>query len=263
MDQSKVPFKMPSFDVTGKVAIVTGGTKGLGYGCAVTLAYFGAKVVITSRHQDECDKIAQEIKDMGGEAYGCKCDVTNLDEIDALMAKTLEVYGRLDIMVSNAGVSVTKFAVQNTEADYDKVLNTNLKSVYFCETKAAKIMIDQGEGGTIINMASIGALKGSNALATYGASKAGVVNMTKSLAVEWGRYGIRVNAVCPGYVKTALNAEYLDDPEYAKKQLKGIPLKRFGEIREVGAVVAFLACDASSMITGEKIVCDMGATING
>ena len=261
MDQNKLPFEMPSFDISGKVAIVTGGTKGLGYGVAVTLANFGAKVVVTSRHQDDCDRVATQIKEMGGEACGFKTDVQNTAEIKALIDKTVETYGSLDIMVNNAGVAVTKFVVDATEEDYNKVMDSNLRSVYFGCKYAAEQMIKQGNGGSIINMASIGGLKGSNALATYGASKAAVINLTKSFAIEWGRYGIRVNALCPGYVKTALNAEQLENPAYRDKTLKTIPLKRFGEVREVASIAAFLASDASSIMTGEAVVADMGATI--
>ena len=259
--ERKLPFEMPSYDLTGKVAIVTGGTKGLGYGIAVTLAHFGAKVVVTSRHQDDCDRVAAEIQEMGGEAFGLKTDVQKVEEITNLVQKTVEVFGGLDIMVNNAGVAVTKFVVDNTEEDYDKVLDSNLRSVYFGCQQAAKVMIAQGRGGRIINMASIGGLKGSNALATYGATKAAVLNLTKSFAIEWGRYGITVNSVCPGYIITDMNREQLTNPDYAAKQLKSIPLKRFGEVKEVAAIVAFLASDASSIMTGTQVVADMGATL--
>ena len=261
LDQNKVPFKMPTFDLTGKVAIVTGGTKGLGYGIAVTLANFGAKVVVTSRHQDDCDKVAQQIIDMGGDAYGIKTDVQKVDEIENLVKKTVEHYGKLDILVNNAGVAVTEWTINMTEEQYNKVMDSNLRSVYFGVKFAAKQMMDQGTGGNIVNVASIGGLKGSKALTTYGASKAAVLNLTKSFAMEFGRYGIRVNAVCPGYVKTEMNRKQLEDPEYSKKQLKAIPLGRFGEVSEVASVVAFLASDASSIMTGAAVVADMGATL--
>lgn len=263
MNAEKLPFQMPSFDLTGKVAIVTGGTKGLGYGIVMTLAYHGAKVVITSRHQDDCDAVAQEVIEMGGEAMGIKTDVQNIDEIQNLVDKTVEKYGRLDIMVNNAGVAVTKRLTDMTEADYNKVIDSNLKSVYFGAQIAAKQMIEQGEGGKIINMCSIGGIKGNNQLSTYGASKAGAINLTKSMAWEWGRYGINVNAICPGYVKTALNAEALENPKFKEKTLKGIPLRRFGTVEEIAALTLFLASDCCNMLTGEYIVADMGATLGG
>lgn len=263
MNKEKLPFEMPSFDLTGKVAVVTGGTKGLGYGIVMALAYHGAKVVVTSRHQDDCDAVAKEVEEMGGTAVGIKTDVQNIDEIQNLVDKTVEKYGRLDIMVNNAGVAVTKRLTDMTEADYNKVIDSNLKSVYFGSQAAAKQMIEQGEGGKIINMCSIGGIKGNNQLSTYGASKAGAINLTKSMAWEWGRYGINVNAICPGYVKTALNAEQLENPKFKEKTLKGIPLRRFGTVQEIAALTLFLASDSCNMLTGEAIVADMGATLGG
>ena len=257
MNAEKLPFAMPSFDLNGKVAVVTGGTKGLGYGIVMVFAYHGAKVVITSRHQEDCDVVAAEVAAMGGEAMGIKADVQNLVD------RTVEKYGRLDIMVNNAGVAVTRRLTDMTEADYERVIDSNLKSVYFGAQIAAKQMIAQGEGGKIINMCSIGGIKGNNQLSIYGASKAGAINLTKSMAWEWGRYGINVNAICPGYVKTDLNAEQLENPQFKDKVLKGIPLRRFGTVQEIAALTLFLASDCCNMLTGEYIVADMGATLGG
>ena len=263
MNAEKLPFAMPSFDLNGKVAVVTGGTKGLGYGIVMVFAYHGAKVVITSRHQDDCDVVAAEVAAMGGEAMGIKADVQNVEEIQNLVDRTVEKYGRLDIMVNNAGVAVTRRLTDMTEADYERVIDSNLKSVYFGAQIAAKQMIAQGEGGKIINMCSIGGIKGNNQLSIYGASKAGAINLTKSMAWEWGRYGINVNAICPGYVKTDLNAEQLENPQFKDKVLKGIPLRRFGTVQEIAALTLFLASDCCNMLTGEYIVADMGATLGG
>lgn len=263
MNAEKLPFAMPSFDLNGKVAVVTGGTKGLGYGIVMALAFHGARVVITSRHQEDCDAVAKEVADMGGEAIGVKADVQNVEEIQSLIDKTVETYKRLDIMVNNAGVAVTKRLTDMTEADYERVIDSNLKSVYFGAQIAARQMIDQGEGGKIINMCSIGGIKGNNQLSIYGASKAGAINLTKSMAWEWGRYGINVNAICPGYVKTDLNAEQLENPQFKDKVLKGIPLRRFGTVQEIAALTLFLASDCCNMLTGEYIVADMGAALGG
>jgi len=263
MNAEKLPFAMPSFDLNGKVAVVTGGTKGLGYGIVMAFAYHGARVVITSRHQEDCDAVAEEVSAMGGEAMGIKADVQNVGEIQNLVDKTVEKYGRLDIMVNNAGVAVTRRLTDMTEDDYDRVIDSNLKSVYFGAQIAARQMIAQGEGGKIINMCSIGGIKGNNQLSTYGASKAGAINLTKSMAWEWGRYGINVNAICPGYVKTDLNAEQLENPQFKDKVLKGIPLRRFGTVQEIAALTLFLASDCCNMLTGEYIVADMGATLGG
>ena len=263
MNAEKLPFAMPTFDLNGKVAVVTGGTKGLGYGIVMAFAYHGAKVVITSRHQEDCDAVAEEVAAMGGEAMGIKADVQNVEEIQNMVNKTVERYGRLDIMVNNAGVAVTKRLTDMTESDYERVIDSNLKSVYFGAQIAARQMIAQGEGGKIINMCSIGGIKGNNQLSTYGASKAGAINLTKSMAWEWGRYGINVNAICPGYVKTDLNAEQLENPQFKDKVLKGIPLRRFGTVQEIAALTLFLASDCCNMLTGEYIVADMGATLGG
>ena len=263
MNAEKLPFAMPSFDLNGKVAVVTGGTKGLGYGIVMVFAYHGAKVVITSRHQEDCDVVAAEVAAMGGEAMGIKADVQNVEEIQNLVDRTVEKYGRLDIMVNNAGVAVTRRLTDMTEADYERVIDSNLKSVYFGAQIAAKQMIAQGEGGKIINMCSIGGIKGNNQLSIYGASKAGAINLTKSMAWEWGRDGINVNAICPGYVKTDLNAEQLENPQFKDKVLKGIPLRRFGTVQEIAALTLFLASDCCNMLTGEYIVADMGATLGG
>lgn len=257
---SKLPFPMPNYDLTGKVAIVTGGTKGLGYGVVMTLAHFGAKVVITSRHQDDCDRVAKEVTDLGGEAIGIKTDVQIKDEVDALVKKTVEKYGKLDIMVNNAGVAITKPILKMSEAEYNTVMDSNLRSVFFGSAAAAREMIRQGNGGRIINMASVGGLIGTKNISTYGASKAAVLNLTKGMAMEFGKYNITVNSVCPGYVKTALNAEFLDDPDYQEKMFKKIPLKRWGKVEEVAAIVLFLASDFSGIITGSYIVADMGTT---
>lgn len=259
----KEEYRVPTYDLNGKVAIVTGGTKGLGYGIAMKLAAAGAKVVITSRHQDECDAVAQEIRELGGEAAGIKTDVQIVSEIQNLIDKTVEKYGRLDIMVNNAGVAVTRRLTDMTESEYDRVLDSNLKSVYFGGQIAARQMIAQGEGGKIINMCSIGGIKGNNQLSTYGASKAAAINLTKSMAWEWGRYGIHVNAICPGYVKTALNREILENPQFKEKTLKKIPLRRFGTVEEIANLTLFLASDVCNMLTGEFIVADMGATLGG
>ncbi|MCD7990813.1 MAG: SDR family oxidoreductase [Clostridia bacterium] len=263
MNTEKLPFAMPTFDLNGKVAVVTGGTKGLGYGIVMAFAYHGAKVVITSRHQEDCDAVTEEVAAMGGEAMGIKADVQNVEEIQNLVNKTVERYGRLDIMVNNAGVAVTKRLTDMTESDYERVIDSNLKSVYFGAQIAARQMIAQGEGGKIINMCSIGGIKGNNQLSTYGASKAGAINLTKSMAWEWGRYGININAICPGYVKTDLNAEQLENPQFKDKVLKGIPLRRFGTVQEIAALTLFLASDCCNMLTGEYIVADMGATLGG
>lgn len=153
--------------------------------------------------------------------------------------------------------------MDTSEKEYNTVLDSNLKSVYFGSQIAAKQMIKQGNGGKIINMCSIGGIKGNNGVASYGASKAGAINLTKSLAWELARYGITVNAICPGYVITELNRESLVGTPFGEKQLKNIPLRRFGTVEEIANLTLFLASDCCNMIDGEFIVADMGATLGG
>ncbi len=256
------PFEIPTFDLTGKVAIITGSTKGLGYGMAVTLAAYGASVVVNSRDQDDCDQVVQEITDMGGKAIAFKADVRVKEEIDAMVSQTVEVLGRVDIMVANAGMGITKRVVDMTEEEWDEVVDTNLKGVFFCGAAAAKEMIKQGDGGRIINISSAGGLVGTKNIAAYCASKAGVISLSKTMAMEFGKYQITANAICPGYIPTTINQKPLSIPKVRDQILAKTALRRLGEIPELAAVVLFLASDASSIMTGAYIAADMGTTCN-
>ncbi len=267
-DREKCPVKLPSFDLTDKVAIVTGSTKGLGYGIVMAFAAHGAKVVITSRHQEDCDRVVKEVEDLGGEALGVATDVQEKAQVEALVEKCVERFGRLDILVNNAGVAITKKIVDLEEKEYNTMMDSNLRSVFFGAQAAAKQMIRQneegrGDGGKIINMCSIGGVKGNNGVAVYGASKAGAINLTKSLAWELARYHITANAICPGYVVTEMNHSQLIDTNFGEKQLLNIPLRRFGTVDEIAALALFIASDSCNMLNGEYIIADMGATLGG
>jgi NAD(P)-dependent dehydrogenase (short-subunit alcohol dehydrogenase family) len=256
------PFKTPNFDLSGKVAVVTGSSKGLGEGMAWALASYGAAVVISSRNQQESDAVAAKINAGGGKAIAIKADMQVKQEIDDLVSKTVEAFGRLDIMVSNAGTGVTQRVVRMTEEEWDKVLDTNLKGVFFCGAAAAKVMIEQKIPGRIINISSAGGLVGTKNIAAYCASKAGVISLSKTMAMEFGPYGITVNSLCPGYIPTSINAKPLEIPKVREQILNKTALKRLGEIEEIGPIVVFLASDASSIITGACIAADMGTTCN-
>lgn len=262
IDMKNAPYPIPSFDLTGKVAIITGSTKGLGHGMAFALAAYGAAVVVNSRNQEDCDAVAKEINDLGGKAIAIKADTRVKSEIDAMVAKTVEELGRVDIMVSNAGMGITKRVVEMTEDEWDEVLDTNLKGVFFCAAAAAKEMIKQGDGGRIINISSAGGLVGTKNIAAYCASKSGVISLSKTMAMEFGRYGITANAICPGYVPTSINKKPLEIPKVREQILAKTALRRLGEIEEIAAVTLFLASDASSIITGAYIAADMGTTCN-
>lgn len=260
MAQEKWPVKLPDYCLDGKTAIVTGGTKGIGYAIAMMFAAFGATVVVSSRHQEECNAVAEQINRLGGNAVGFAADVGRPAEVKRLIRETVQQLGDLDILVNCAGVAVTKPILQMDEGDYDRVMDTNLRGVFFASKEAAAVMVEKNHGGRIIQVASIGALKGTNQISTYCASKAAVLSLTKTMALEWSRYGVTITAICPGYVKTEINAAQFQDAEFLARALKGIPQRRLGTADEVAAIALFLASDYSSMITGSAIVADMGAT---
>lgn len=262
IEMKNTPFAIPSFDLTGKVAIVTGSTKGLGEGMAIALAAYCATVVINSRNQKECDAVAKNINDMGGKAIAIKADVRVKEEVDALVAETVKQLGKVDIMVNNAGIGITKRVVEMSQEEWDDVVNTDLRGVFFGGAAAAKVMIEQGIKGRIINIASAGGLVGTKNIAAYCASKAGVISLSKTMAMEFGQYGITANTVCPGYVPTSINKKPLEIPKVRDQIVRKTALRRLGEIEEVAAVVLFLASDASSIVTGAYIAADMGTTCN-
>lgn len=256
------PFEIPVFDLTGKVAVITGSCTGLGYGMAVAFSAYGAKVVINGLDQAECDRVSAEINEMGGETIAVKADVRNRDEVKAMVDKTVETWGKLDIMVCNAGIGITKRVVEMTDDEWDEVVDTDLKGVFICGAEAAKVMIEKEIKGRVINISSAGGLVGTKNIAAYCASKSGVISLSKTEAMEWGRYGITANAICPGYVPTGINAVPLSIPKVRDQILAKTALKRLGEIWEIAAVAVFLASDASSIITGAYIAADMGTTCN-
>lgn len=250
-------MKMPSFDLTGKVAIVTGATKGLGYGMALMLANHGANIVVASRTSADCEKVAAEIEGIGRKVLACPTDVSKKDQVNNLVMSTMEIFGKIDILVNNAGVGLTNLAIDVPEEELDKVIDIDLKGVFLVAQAVGKVMVEQ-KSGNVINIASLGGVISSSRLVPYMAAKAGVIHMTKGLAVEWAKYNIRVNGVAPGYVLTPLTKEVVNN-EKTYKTLTGLtPMRRLGTVEEIANVVMFLASDASSYITGETIIVDGG-----
>ena len=262
IEMKNTPFEIPTFDLTGKVAIITESTTGLGYGMAVAFCAYGAKVVINGLEEEDCRRVSDEINEMGGTAIPFKADVRNRAEVRAMVSKTVETFGRLDTMVCNAGIGITKRIVEMSDEEWDEVVDTDLKGVFICGAEAAKVMIEKETKGRVINISSAGGLVGTKNIAAYCASKSGVISLSKTEAMEWGRYGITANAICPGYVPTAINAAPLAIPRVREQILAKTALKRLGEIWEVAAVALFLASDASSIVTGAYIAADMGTTCN-
>lgn len=250
------------FDVKNKVAIITGARRGMGKAHAILLAKAGAKVVVSDVFLEECQQVAEEIKNAGGEAIAVKCDVTKKTEVEEMINAAVSKWGKVDILVNNAGIVQFKPFVDLTEEEWDRTLDINLKGQFLCAQAAVKQMIKQ-KSGSIINIASIdmGQIgKGMPYLVHYSASKGGVVAMTQSLAVELAPYNIRINAVAPGAINTKIAEGQPTDPKAMEVIMSQIPMRRVGEPEEVSNLVLFLASDASSYITGSTMVVDGGWT---
>lgn len=253
----------PALDLTGKTAVVTGGSRGLGYGMALALAQAGSNVVVVSRKEADAAAAAREIEKAAGEAgsaaraVGLETDVTSILGINGMVERTAREFGRLDIMVNNAGTAITKKALDITEEDWDRVLDTNLKGVFFCCQAAGRIMAAQGKG-KIINIASVAGAVGDVSVSPYCAAKGGVIQLTKALALEWARYHINVNAIGPGYVKTALNSADLENEKVYQHIIRKTPMKRLGLAGDLGGAVIYLASDASDYVTGHTLFVDGG-----
>lgn len=247
------------FNLAGKTALVTGSTKGIGRGVALDLAEAGANIVIVSRNQADCDDFAEVIRAKGVKALPFAADVTNSEAVGQLIEKTLETFSRIDILINNAGTAITKAAVDITEKDWDTILNLNLKSVFFVAQAVGKVMIEQ-KRGKIINIASILGIIGERQVLPYCASKGGVIQMTKALALEWARYDIQVNALCPGYVLTPINEKDMSNVKVLGHILKKIPMRRLGRVNDMAGAAVFLASEESDYMTGQTLVIDGGWT---
>lgn len=251
-------YKKFSYDLSlnGKTAIVTGGTSGIGYAAAKMLAYKGAKVVIFGRNP----KIHEMAAEIDGEVCGIAVDITDTTQVQSAVDQVKERFGRIDILVNSAGIGSGVPAEDITEEEFMNVLNVNLKSVFMVAQAVGRHMIADGNGGRIINIASDASVVAIQNHIAYSASKAGLVSVTKSLALEWGKYGITANAVSPCVVMTPMSKAYWVG-ERAEKHLAEIPVGRFLELDEVPALVAYLASDAAQMVNGQNIVIDGGFTV--
>ena len=241
----------------GKVAIVTGASRGIGAVIATELAAQGAKVAINyNQSAAAAEEVVATIKANGGEAIAFQADVSDFAAATALVAATKEAFGQIDILVNNAGTTRDTLLMRMNEDDWDTVIDTNLKSVFNCCKAVMRPMIRGRRGGRIINISSVVGLMGQAGQANYAASKAGLIGFTKSIAKEMGSRAVTVNAIAPGFFKTALT-EVLGD-EVAEKSLEFIPIGRWGELQEVAHLVTFLASDKAAYITGEVIRVDGG-----
>jgi len=244
-----------------KVSIITGATKGIGLSCAEEFAIEGAKVVLTGRTVSLGEEAAERIRADGGDAIFICCDVSQNDQIQNLVQKTLEHYGRIDVVVNNAGVNHSANFFDISEDDWDWVMGVDLKGTFLLSQAAAKVMVDQGIQGVIINMSSVMAVMALADQVPYCAAKGGVNQLTKAMAVALGDYGIRVNAIGPGPVLTELMQVVVNNPEKEAELLARLPLGRIAECREIATTTVFMACDDSSFFTGQCIYPDGGRMI--
>jgi NAD(P)-dependent dehydrogenase (short-subunit alcohol dehydrogenase family) len=249
----------PSFDLTGKVAVVTGASMGIGYGLAKAMAHAGAKVALTARSLHKLQGLVKEIEEEGGEALSVPMDVSNVAQIEDAMDAIKQHFGRIDILVNNAGSGANHNSVDVTEENWDQMMNTNLKGLFFCCQAAGKIMLQQGYG-RIINMSSQAGVVGIVNHAVYCASKGGVNQLTRVLALEWSAKGVNVNAVAPTFTYTPGTAERLDNPEFLQGVLDRIPAGKVADIKDVSGAVIYLASPAGDMVTGTVLTVDGGWT---
>src|SRR3990167_3284984 len=259
-------------DLTSKVAIITGGARGIGFGIAFRFAEAGAKVTIADIDKEKADGATQQLKAKGWQAAAVACDVSKADEVGNMVAETVKTFGSVDILVNNAGIFPNILVMNMREEDFDKVIDVNLKSVFLCTQKVARQMIKQGNGGKIINITSIDALHPSSAgLAHYDASKHGVWGFTKNAALELAEHKIWVNAIAPGGIatpgvektqKSMQIPEGVDMKKLIENFMAKIPMKRMGDADDIGKVALFLASDMASYITGAQIVVDAGVLLS-
>lgn len=248
------------FDLTDKVAIVTGASSGLGRHFALTLAKAGAKVAVCARRADRLTELAREIEAFDGRAFPVVLDVTDAASVRAAVAAAETELGAIAILVNNAGVAVAKPLLEHDVGDWDRVIDTNLKGVWLMAQEVARHMVRLGHGGSIVNLASILGLTAQQQVPSYCASKAAVIHLSRAMAVELAPHGIRVNAIAPGFFESEMTHDYLAS-DAGRAMVKRIPLRRTGASDELDGALLLLASDASAYITGAVITVDGGQSI--
>jgi NAD(P)-dependent dehydrogenase (short-subunit alcohol dehydrogenase family) len=252
---------MSLFDLSGKVAIITGSTKGIGKAIAERMAEQGANVVISSRNQDVCDDVAADIVAKGGRAIGISCNINYKEQLGSLVEQTNSAFGDIDILVCNAALNPYFGPSQEIPDEaFDKVMHANIGSVHRLCQLVIPNMKKLG-GGSVVIISSIGGLKGSGSLGAYAISKAADMQMARNLAVEWGPDNIRVNCIAPGLVRTDFARALWEDPNIYKSTVANYPLRRIGEPDEIAGAAVFLTSSAGSFTTGQTLVIDGGGTI--
>jgi len=254
-----------SIDLAGRVAFITGASSGLGAQFARTLSAAGAAVVLAGRRLDRLKELRAEIDGAGGDAHVVELDVTNHDSIKAAVARAETDVGSIDILVNNSGVNTTQRLVDVTPRDYDLILDTNLKGAFFVAQEVGKRMLARSKGaapgtftgGRIVNVASMLGVRPLPQVGVYALSKAALIHMTRSMALEWGRFGINVNAICPGYIDTEINHQHWNT-EQGQKLIQMLPRKRVGSPADLDALIVMLCADQSHFVNGAVIAADDG-----
>ena len=249
-------------ELNGKVAVVVGGTSGIGRAIALGFAEAGADVVPTSRRAEQVETTAGEIEGLGRHSLRITSDVANRDSLERVLSETLGAFGKVDILVNSAGTTKRAPTLTFLEDDWNNIIDTNLTGTLRACQVFGRHMLERGVGA-IINIASLSTFVALNEVAAYSASKAAVGSLTKSLAIEWSSRGVRVNAIAPGVFRTALNQKLLDETERGREFLVRTPMKRFGNVDELAGVAIFLASDAASFVSGEIIAVDGGFLASG
>ncbi len=253
-------MNLPYFNLTGKVAVITGGATGIGRGLAEGLADAGATIVLCARRIDVLEEACKEISQRTGvSTYPHRLDITSTEEINKLVGDVVDKFGHIDILINNAGVGGSEKPILNmTEDDWDKTVATDLRGIFVLTQAVVKQMVAQGRGGKIINVASIGADISFPNMSAYCASKGGVKQLTKVMALEWVRYNIQVNAIQPGYFETPMNTHFFASEVGQKIIKKNIPMNRLGQMKDMKGLAVYLASSASDFMTGSCIIIDGG-----
>lgn len=254
---------MNLFDLSGRVALITGSTKGIGRAIAERMAEHGAKVVVSSRNQEACDEVASKILNKGGKAIGVACNINYKEQLEALVSETQRQLGPIDILVCNAALNPYYGPSQDIpDAAFDKIMHANIGSVHRLCQLVIPGMAQRG-GGAVIIVSSIGGLKGTDKLGAYAISKAADMQIARNLAVEWGPGNVRVNCIAPGLIKTDFARALWENPDTYAATVKRYPLRRIGEPDEIAGAAIYLASSAGSFTTGQTLVIDGGGTIAG
>lgn len=249
------------FDLQGKVALVTGATRGIGLAIAEELARCGARVVVSSNEADACAAVAARLSDAGLAVAGIECDVTSREQVESLVTRTLQMFDKIDVLVCNAGVAPHHGPIASaSDTDWDFTMTVNLRSILWLTSRVIPGMAQRRDGSVIIT-SSISGVRGNKSIGLYGLSKAGNAELARNLAVEWGPDNVRVNAISPGLIRTEFARPLLDSEEVLQRRVALTPLRRVGEAREIAGVAVMLAAAAGAFITGQNLIVDGGTTI--